>query len=198
MPPPEFKNYIVRPHSSFRPSVVWLQVSTNASTASGSSSSQVATAPVSTQFPISEHYSSSDISRFSVQSPSNFVLLASLKSSTLNVPIRSTFQLLHSLPFFLMALPLALSKLNSYQPTIPISARTSPVQPNNHALSTFLLGNLLAKQHMNFQHLGQPFVLYIMISRCILTIASSLNQNCQNSTVILSTTETLCSTSKRT
>ena len=85
MPPTGFKNYIAQPHSSFRPSVVWSQVSTNVSTASGSSS-QVATAPVSTQFPISEHYSSSDTSSFSVQPPSNFVKLASLRPSTLNVP----------------------------------------------------------------------------------------------------------------
>ena len=84
MPPPGVKNCIAQPHSSFRPSVVWSQVSTNVSTASGSSS-QVATAPVSTQFPISEHYSSSDTSSFSVQPPSNFVKLASLRPSTLNV-----------------------------------------------------------------------------------------------------------------
>ena len=85
MLPTGFKNYIAQPHSSFRPSVVWSQVSTNVSTASGSSS-QVATAPVSTQFPISEHYSSSDTSSFSVQPPSHFVKLASLRPSTLNVP----------------------------------------------------------------------------------------------------------------
>ena len=85
-PPTGFKNYIAQPHSSFRPSVVWSQVSTNVSTTSGSSS-QVATAPVSTQFPISEYSSSSsDTFSFSVQPPSNFVQLASLRSSTLNFP----------------------------------------------------------------------------------------------------------------
>ena len=65
MPPAGFKNYIAQPHSSFRPSVVRSQVSTNVSTAPGLSS-QVATAPVSTQFLISKHYSFSDISRFSI------------------------------------------------------------------------------------------------------------------------------------
>ena len=52
VPPPEFKNYIARQLYSFRPSVFWSQVST-----ASSSSSPVATASVSTQFPISKHYS---------------------------------------------------------------------------------------------------------------------------------------------
>ena len=197
MPPPGFKKYIAQPHSSFRPSVVWSQVFINVSTASGSSS-QVTTALVSAQFSISEHYSSSDTSRFFIQPPSNFVKLASLRSSTLKVPnpenlstsSQSTF-----LPYGATACLEQTEHVPAYHPT---DSRTSPVQLNNHALSMLLLDNLLAQQHMNFQLLGQPFVLYITISQCILTIVSSLNQNCQNSTEILSTTETLCSTSKRT
>ena len=79
--PPGFKNYIAQPHFSFRPSVVWSQVSFYCVGFVFSSSYSA----VSTQFPISKHYFSSDISRFSIQPPSNFVQLAPLRSSTLNV-----------------------------------------------------------------------------------------------------------------